>query len=199
MRSRLRGNHVFFYLTPGSADMEGKNTISGVLLNFSKYIISTFQTTLIPLLQFALVPSSLQPPVSQTQMNSYHLILPLETPDRVFFLKKPKNNTNKNTHEEMHFHLPSQAPMVPDYLDNTPLQDRRCLVLRIAEKIVVVMAKYDDTLLHHYKLTVLDIHIQHFAEVDDARFVVQDTSMQEYHVQNLSNESYSVIQQSPNS
>jgi len=89
--------------------------------------------------------------------------------------------------------------MVPDYLDNTPLQDRRCLVLRIAEKIVVVMAKYDDTLLHHYKLTVLDIHIQHFAEVDDARFVVQDTSMQEYHVQNLSNESYSVTQQSPNS
>jgi len=88
--------------------------------------------------------------------------------------------------------------MVPDY-DNIPLQNRRCLVLRIAEKIVVVMAKYDDTLLHHYKLTVLDMDIQDFAEVDDARFVVQDTSMQEYHVQNLSNESYSVTQQSPNS
>jgi len=77
--------------------MEGKNTISGVLLNFSKYIISTFQTTLIPLPQFALVPSSLQPPVSQTQMNSYHLILPLETPDRVFFLKKAKKQ-----HQQKH-------------------------------------------------------------------------------------------------
>lgn len=32
MRSRLRGNHVFFYLTPGSAGKEGKNSISGVLL-----------------------------------------------------------------------------------------------------------------------------------------------------------------------
>jgi len=38
MRSRLRGNHVFFYLTPGSTDMEGKNTISGVLLNFSNIL-----------------------------------------------------------------------------------------------------------------------------------------------------------------
>ena len=94
----------------------------------------------------------------------------------------------------MHFHLPSRAPMVPDYLDDIPLQDQTSSVLRVAEKIVVVMAKYDDTLLHHYKLTVLD-----FAEVDDTRFVVPDTSMQEYHVQNLSNESYSVAQQSPNS
>jgi len=71
---------------------------------FSKYIISTFQTTLIPLLQFALVllqfvlvPSSLQPPVSQTQMNSYHLILPLETPDRIFFKKKAKKQ-----HQQKH-------------------------------------------------------------------------------------------------
>jgi len=89
--------------------------------------------------------------------------------------------------------------MVPDYLDNIPLQDQTSSVLRIAEKTVVVMAEYDDTLLHHSKLTVLDMNIQDFAEVDDTRSVVPDTSMQEYHVQNLSNESCSAIQQSPNS
>jgi len=195
MRSRLRGNHVFFYLTPGSAGKEGKNTISGVLLKI--IFISTFQTILIPLLQFALVPSSLQPPVSQTQMNSYHLILPLETPDRVF-KKKRKQKNNKNTHEEIHFHLPSRAPMVPDCLDNIPLQDQISRVLRVAEKTAVVMVEYDDTLHddqpHHYKSTVLDIHIQHFAEADDTRSVVPDTSMQGYHVQNSSNESRSETQ-----
>ena len=64
-------------------------------------------------------------------------------------------------------------PQYRDYSDNIPLQDQISSVLRVAEKTVVVMVKYDDSLHddqpHHYKSTVLDMNIQDFAEVDSIK------------------------------